>query len=156
MKLINKTLALVLACSIVGLAQAGSFEWRIKNLTQSLHTYELEAAIRQGLSNSDSSLPDLPKPWVLSFTLAGTVQNDNSAEYGLIVIEKSLVTQSDLRAYVCRRFEYGTFTKTGFLEALRAQAKYAAGYATTNPECFVNDPEPVAPPAAPAKKSSKK
>ena len=156
MKFINKTLALVLACSAVGLAQAGNIEWRTSNLSQSLHTYELEAAIRQGISSSDSSLPDLPKPWFLSFTLAGDVQNDNFVKPGLIVIEKSRVTPSGTTEYACRRLQFGTFTKTGFLEGLREQAKFAAGYVTTSPDCFVKDPEPVAPPEIPCKKPTKK
>lgn len=148
MKLINKTLALLLACCSVGLVQAGDIEWRTTNLTESLNTYELDDAIRQGIGTA-GNLPDLPKPWFLQFTLVGDAANNNSSKPVLIVIEKARGTASDKTEYACRKFQFGIATKTGFLEDLREQARIAAGYATTHQACFVNDP-------APAKKSSKK
>ena len=148
MKLIKKTLALVLALGAVGLVQAGIIEWKITNNTESLHTYELDPAIRQGIGSA-GDLPDLPKPWLLIFTLAGSASNDYEAKPGLILIQKIRWTPAGKPEEACRRMWFGTFTKTGFLQDLREQAQYAAGYATTHPECFVNDP-------APAKKSSKK
>ncbi len=155
MKFINKTLALLLACSAVGLVQAGNIEWRVDNTTQSFHTYELQAAIREGIESA-GSLPDLPNPWFLQFSLSSGASNDYKAEPGLILIQKIRWTPAGKAEEACKRMNFGTFTKTSFIETLRNEAKYAAGYATTDPGCIVNDPVPVAPPAAPAKKSSKK
>ena len=156
MKFIPKTLALMLACSAVGLAQAVSVTWDTNNLTSTFNTYELDAAIRLGLESADSSLPELPKPWRLKFTLDYRGTNDYQAEPGLILVQKIRVTPSGRFEEACKRMRFGTFTKTMFLEQLRDEAKFTAGYVTTTPGCIVNDPEPVASQAAPAKKSSKK
>ncbi len=132
MKLINKILAMVTLCSSVGLAQAGIIEWNTENNTESFHTYELQAAIRQGLESA-GDVPDLPKPWVLSFTLGASAKNDYKAEPGLILIQKVRLTPAGMVEQACILMNYGTYTKTGFLQAIREQAQFAAGYVTTNP-----------------------
>lgn len=151
MKLIHKTLALMLACSAVGLAQAGNFEWRTTNNTPTLQTYELDAAIRQGLESADPSLPDLPKPWYLHFTIGYFGTNDYEPKPYLILIQKIRSTPAGRAEEACKRMSFGVLRKTKLLEDLREQAQYAAGYVTSAPECIVNDPA-----APPAKKSSKK
>ena len=155
MKLVNKTLALLLACSGLTAAQAGNFPWDTIIITSgSLNTQEVKPVVAQGIADANATLPDLPKPWFLRATVG---LGDEATNYkdapALIMLEKLRNMPNGKPQIACRTYWFGTSTRSGFLELLRQRTTLATSYVVQSEECVVNE---SAPESTPAKKSTKK